>query len=52
MSYLEWLIPTSVVILGALLKISRQTGRIEEGVRGLYTRVERLERQHDDRGRR
>src|SRR5262249_30432893 len=44
---LEWLIPSSVVILLAILKISRQAGRIEEGVKGLYARVDRLERQSD-----
>lgn len=49
MSYLAWAVPAAVLILGGILKISRQTGRIEEGVRGLYGRVERLERQHDNR---
>ena len=47
-SDLAWGIPTAVVVLGALLKITRQAGRIEEGVKGLYGRVQRLE-EHQDR---
>ena len=39
--------PSVLLILGGLLKISRQAGRIEEGVKGLYSRVDRLERWRD-----
>jgi hypothetical protein len=48
MNELAWAAPAGVVIAFGLLKISRQAGRIEEGVRGLYDRVKRLEDQHDD----
>lgn len=39
---------TIVVVVGALFKFSRQFGRIEEGVKGLYGRMERLEKKQDD----
>lgn len=42
-TYLAIFVPAALLILGALLKVSRQTGRIEEGVKGLYDRVERIE---------
>jgi hypothetical protein len=43
MSYLSWAVPTSVVVLFALFKISMQAGRIEQGVKGLYRRMDRVE---------
>ncbi len=39
--------PSVILILGGLLKISRQAGRIEEGVKWLYDRVGRLETWRD-----
>ena len=51
-TYLAWLIPTAVAVLGALLRITRQAGRIEEGVKGLYGRVQRLEEHQDSQSRR
>lgn len=41
---LAWVVPSVLVIIGALLKVSRQAGRIEEGVAGLYKRVDTIER--------
>lgn len=43
------LITAAMLILGGLLKVSRQAGRIEQGVAGLYDRVNRLERWIDSR---
>jgi hypothetical protein len=36
--------PSVLLIFGGFLKVTRQAGRIEEGVKGLYGRVDRLER--------
>lgn len=47
MSNLPWAVPCILAVLGAIIKISRQTGRIEEGVKGLYGRVERIEHRLD-----
>ncbi len=44
-SLLGWLIPSVLIVLGALFKIIRQAGRIEEGVLGLY----RDAKKQDDR---
>ena len=46
-SILAIIVPSTVLILGGLLKVSRQAGRIEEGVKGLYDRVSSLERWRD-----
>ncbi len=55
-SVLGWLIPSVIIVLGALFKIIRQAGRIEEGVAGLYRdakkqdeRLDRLEAQTNRR---
>lgn len=48
-SVIAALIGAVVLILGGLLKVSRQAGRIEQGVAGLYDRVNRLERWIDSR---
>jgi hypothetical protein len=45
---LSTLVPSALIILGGFLHMSRQAGRIEEGVKGLYGRVDRLERFIDD----
>lgn len=44
MSSLAWVVPSSVLILGGLLKIIRQAGRIEEGIKGIYPRIDRIEK--------
>lgn len=41
---LAWIVPSVLIIIGGLLKLSRQAGRIEEGVAGLYKRVDTIER--------
>ena len=49
-------VPASIIIIGALLQNSRQNGRIEAGVKGLYDRINRVEgwidREDDRRGKR
>jgi hypothetical protein len=37
------------VVIAAVWKVSRQLGRIEYGVKGLYARVERLEKKERKR---
>jgi hypothetical protein len=46
-SLLGWLIPSVLVLLSALFKISRQAGRIEEGVAGLYRGAKKVDERLD-----
>jgi hypothetical protein len=41
--WLSWAIPSAIVVLLGLLKISRQAGRIEESVKNLSRRVGTIE---------